>query len=176
MKTTQYLWIKRLATVAAVIAVPLAVMAHGPAGDTLENCPPMRHADGPMALPPPGMFPEAAPVAFSMPPYLRGLELTEAQQDKLFSLMHEQAPNERQQSMAALKALEELRRLAVSDRFDADKARVLAEAHAQAMAKVILMHAEIDARVRTFLTPEQRKQLDDARSRGESRLNFKRTS
>jgi Spy/CpxP family protein refolding chaperone len=176
MKTTQHLWMKRLATVAAVIALPLAVMAHGPAGDALESCPPMPHPGGPMALPPPGMFPEAPLVALPMAPYLRGLELTEAQQDKLFSLMHEQAPNERQQSMAALKALEELRRLAVSDRFDADKARVLAEAHAQAMAKVTLMHAEIDAKVRALLTPGQRKQLDDARSRGESRLNFKRTS
>lgn len=165
MKNPQHLWIKRLVACTAAIALPLTAMAHGLAGDAPEACPPMHHAGSPMVPPPHGMFPGVA----LTPPHLRGIELTEAQQDKLFALMHEQAPSERRQLKTAFKAMEELRRLALSDSFDADKARVFAETHAQALAKVALMHAEFDAKVRALLTLEQRKQLDDARTRDEPR-------
>lgn len=175
MKTIQHCWMKRLATGAAVIALPLAVMAHGPMADAPQNCPPTPHPGRPMALPPLGMLPEGPPPG-AMPPYLRRLELTEAQQDKLFSLMHQQAPNEREQLKAAFKAMEELRRLSASDRFDVRQARALAEAQAQALAQVALMHAELDANVRALLTPEQRKELDDARTKPESRRDFKFSS
>jgi len=172
MKANRYLWIKRLAMGAAVIALPLTVMAYGPAGGAPEGCPPMPHLGGPMTLPPPGMFPELPPPG-AMPPFLRGLALTEAQEDKLFSLMHAGMPRLREQLRAALKAMEELRGLAASDKFDAEKARVIAETQAKAMAQVALMHSELDAKVRALLTPEQRKQLDDARTKAKSHRNFK---
>lgn len=175
MRTIQHFWMKRLATGAAAIALPLAVLAHGPMTDAPQNCLPIPHPGHPMAFPPLGMFPEGPPPG-AMPPYLRGLELTEAQQDKLFSLMHEQAPDVREQMKTAFKATEELRRLAASDRFDVKQARVFAEAQAQALAQVALMHAELDAKVRALLTPEQRKELDDARTRPESRRDFKFSS
>lgn len=174
MKNPQRLWMKHLVAGAAAIALPLTAMAHGLMGDTPETCPPMRHAGSPMAPPPHGMFPGTpAPGVMPASPYLRGLELTEAQQDNLFALTHEQAPNERKQLKTAFKAMEELRRLASSDAFDADKARVFAETHALALAKVALMHAEFDARVRALLTLEQRKLLDDARTRDEPRRTIK---
>ena len=167
MNTNRYQWMKLLAMGAAVIALPIAVMAHGPAGAAPEGCAPMPHLGGPMTLPPPGMFPELPPPG-AMPPFLRGLALTEAQEDKLFSMMHAGMPRLREQLRVAFKAMEELRRLAVSDNFDPDKARVIAETQAKAMAQVALMHAELDAKVRTLLTPQQRKQFDDARTRAES--------
>jgi len=175
METTQHHRIKRLAAGAAAIALPLAVMAHGPVGDSPECCPPATHAGAPMALPPPCSFP-AAPFsgAMPMPPYLHGLELTEAQRDKLFALMHDQAPNERDQLKRASRAMEDLRRLVTADRFDVDKARILAETHGQALAQLALMHAELDARTRALLTPEQRQQFDDARTKVASRRGFKR--
>ena len=167
METTQHLRIKRLAAGAAAIALPLAVMAHGPLGDSPESCPPTPHVGDPMALPPPGAMP--------MPPYLHGLELTEAQRDRLFALMHDQAPNERDQLKRALRAMEDLRRLVAADRFDVDKARILAETHGQALAQLALMHAEFDAKMRALLAPEQRQQLDEARTNGESSRGFKRS-
>ena len=177
MNITRHLWMKRLATGAAAIALPLAVMAHGPAADAAEGCMAAPHAgSATMSMPPHGMFPDGPPPgAMATPPFLHGLELTEAQQDKLFALMHEQAPAEREQMKAAFKAMDELRRLAASDRFDADKARSLAATHAQAMAQLALMHAELDAMVRALLTPEQRKQLDDARAKSEPRRGTKRS-
>ena len=172
MNTNRYQSLKLLAMGAAVIALPIAVMARGPAGDASKGCPPMPHLGSAMALPSPAIFPELPPPG-AMPRFLRGLALTEAQDDKLFSLMHAGMPRVREQLRVAFKAMEELRGLAASDKFDADKARVLAEIQAKAMAQVALMHAELDAKVRALLTPEQRKQLDDARTRAESHPNFK---
>lgn len=162
MKATRYLWMKRLAASAVAVALPLAVMAHG-AGTGPQGCPPP-HIGGPMVPPPPGLLPALPPAGhMPMPPYLHDIELTEAQRDKLFALMHEQAPGEREQMKAAFKAMNELRRLAAMDRFDADQARQLADAHAQALSRVAMMHAELEAKLRALLTPEQRKQLDDVR-------------
>jgi Spy/CpxP family protein refolding chaperone len=172
MKTTQHLWMKRLATGAAAIVLPLAAWANSRSGDFPEGCPPMPCAGSPMRMQPPGMFPEVPPPG-TMLPYLRGLELTDAQQDKLFALLHEQAPTERERLKASLNAMEELRRSVASEHFDVGKARVLAETYAQALGQMTLMHAELDAKVRALLTPEQRKQLGDAHTNSESRRNIK---
>jgi Spy/CpxP family protein refolding chaperone len=169
MKPPKYLWMKHLVAGAVAIALPLAAVAHGLAGDVAEVCPPMPHMGSPMAPPPHGMFPGVV----LTPPHLRGLELTEAQQDKLFALLHEQAPTERERLKASLNAMEELRRSVASEHFDVGKARVLAETYAQALGQMALMHAELDAKVRALLTPEQRKQLDDAHTNFESRRNIK---
>lgn len=173
MANLSYLWAKRLAIGVAAVTLPLAVMAFGPMGDGPGNCPPMPHIGNPMHLPMPGMFPDAPPPGI-MPPFLHHLELSDAQQDKVFNLLHDQAPKARDSFKAASKAMEELRRLSSSDHFDASKARSLAETHAQAMSQIVLMHAELDAKLRSILTPEQRKKLDDAQNRAESACNFKR--
>lgn len=166
-------WIRRLTTGATMIALPLAVMAHGPTGDLPEICPPIPHAGSPMALPPFGMLPGAPPLDM-MPPSMLGLKLTDEQRDKIFALMHEQIPSVREKLKAASKAREELRRMAGEDGFNADKARTLAQTSAQAMALVMLKHAELDAKLRMLLTPEQRKQSDDARSKTEPCRSFRR--
>ena len=166
-------WIRRLAAGATMIALPLAVMAHGPTGNLPENCPPIPHAGSPIALPPFGMLP-GTPPRDMMPPFMRGLKLTDEQHDKIFALMHEQIPSVREKLKAASKAMEELRRMAGEDGFNADKARTLAQTSAHAMAQVILMHAELDAKLRMLLTPEQRKQSDDARSETEPCRSFRR--
>jgi Spy/CpxP family protein refolding chaperone len=83
-------------------------------------------------------------------------------------------PSVREKLKTASKAMEELRRMAGDDHFNADKARTLAETNAKAMAQVILMHAELDAKLRMLLTPEQRKQFDDAHSKMKPCCSFKR--
>jgi hypothetical protein len=83
VKTTQYLWMKRLAAGAAVIALPLAVMAQGPVGEVPKGCPSTPRTGRPIILLPLGMFPELPPPgALPIAPYPRGLKLTEVQQDK----------------------------------------------------------------------------------------------
>lgn len=88
--------------------------------------------------------------------------------------MHEHIPSVREKLKTASKEMEELRRMAGKDGFNADMARTLAQTSAQAMAQVILMHAELDAKLRMLLTPEQRKQSDDARSETEPCRSFRR--
>lgn len=160
-------WVKHIAASIAVIALPLTVMAQDAASGAPESCPPIPHAGSPMGLPPFFMLPQA-PLLGMMPPFLRDLKLTEAQQDKLFTLMHEQIPKEREQMKAASKAVEELRRQTSTGQFDLNKAQVLAEAHGRAVAQITLIHAELDAKLHALLTPEQRKQFDDSLTLAES--------
>lgn len=94
------------------------------------------------------------------PPYLRDVELSEAQQDKVFAITHAQAPLLREQYKAAASAHEALQALARADRFDEGKATVLAQSAAQAMARIAVLHARAEQQIRALLTPEQRKQLE----------------
>ena len=101
-----------------------------------------------------------------LPPYLRGIELSEAQQDKVFAATHAQAPALREQQKIALKAHEQLRALAASSAYDDAKAGALASTAAQAMAKISLLQARLEQQLLAVLTPEQRQQArprDDGR-------------
>jgi Spy/CpxP family protein refolding chaperone len=161
-----------LAVSAAALALPTAAYAHGQPGEGPRACISQPHFQRD-AMPPPEMGPGLhAPGLMPFPHHLRELELADAQQDKLFELMHEQAPRHREKAKAASKALEDLRRLSASERYDAAQARALANAHAQALAEMALMHAELDAKIRAVLTPEQRKKLDELRGKPEARLGW----
>lgn len=159
------------ALAAAVLSLPLAAGAHGPAGEGACAAASAHKAFMPPApgMPPidmkmPGAFPGAG-----LPPHLRDLDLSEAQQDKVFDLMHGQAPQLREKTKAAFKAMEALRKLSASDRYDAAQARTLADTHARALADLVLMQADQDAKLRALLTPEQRKRLDDVAGRAGER-------
>lgn len=91
---------------------------------------------------------------------LRGLDLTQAQRDQLFALMHGQMPAQRAQAQELHKAMDELRQLGAGGGFDADKARALTDRIGKLHADRAMMHAETDAKLRALLTPEQRKQFD----------------
>jgi len=161
MKIGVNLKIKRLAIGAMVAVLPLAASAQGmePYGPGRCPMPPARGSE-PLILPP-GLGPDIrAPFGMQLP-YLRNVELTEAQQDRLFELVVAQAPAERAQAKEAAKALEALHHLAAADHFDVVKAQELATTHGQAVAKLAQMHAERYAKVRALLTPEQRKQVDE---------------
>lgn len=166
----------RLAAPLAVLALlgtlPPSARADGPPGGCrleagLRRPPP--DLSGPADLPPvPGRsHPMPPPGMEPMPPHWRGLGLDEAQQDRVFALVHERMPARREQMRAAAVAPEELRRLAAGGEFDATRARSLADAHGRAVAALALMEAELDARVRVLLSAEQRAALD--RHAGRSR-------
>lgn len=104
----------------------------------------------------------------TMPPQLRGLNLTEAQRDKVFEIMHAQAPAMREQAKALHKAQGDLRALAEAPDFSEAKARALADTSARAMSEMALARVKTERQVFEVLTPEQRKQLADMRTADES--------
>lgn len=99
----------------------------------------------------PGMMP---------PPFLHGLELSEAQQDKIFTIMYSQAPYLRDQDKALHKAHEGLRALEHAAQYDDAKAASLAQAAAQAMTNLELARVRTEQKVLAVLTAEQRKQVE----------------
>jgi len=91
---------------------------------------------------------------------LRALGLSEAQQDQVFKLFHEQAPAMHEQMKQVRRSREELRKLSMAERFDEGRARQLADAQAKALATLAVMRAQTMSRVREILTPEQRARMD----------------
>ena len=126
--------------------------AMGPAHDGMRNGPPGgEHA--PFG-PPMGMD--------GAPPFLHGLDLNEAQQDKVFAILYAEMPYLRDQAKAAGKAREALHALAsATTPYDDAKAAALTQAEAQAMANITLQHLRSEQKILAVLTPEQRKQLAD---------------
>lgn len=111
--------------------------------------------------PPPPPF--AAPGLPPPPPYLGALHqlaLSDAQDDRIFLLLHKQMPVLREQQRAARQTVEALRQLAASDQYDPAQARALIARHAQAISTALQQQADTDAAVRAVLTPAQRQQLD----------------
>jgi Spy/CpxP family protein refolding chaperone len=94
------------------------------------------------------------------------LKLSEAQQDKLFAIMHAQAPQRREHEKAIRKAHEALRDLGHADKFDDAKASAAARDLGQAVAAEALLQARTQAQALAVLTPEQREQLRQRRMRG----------
>jgi periplasmic protein CpxP/Spy len=94
---------------------------------------------------------------------LRRLGLTEAQQDQIFKIYHDQAPEMRERMKAVRRAHQELRQSAKATPFDRDRARQLADAEAKAVAQIAFMRVETMSRVRAVLTEAQRAKLDAGR-------------
>lgn len=97
---------------------------------------------------------------------LHRLNLSEAQQDKLFAITHAAAPQQRAQEKARYKAQEALRALDGSAQFDEAKANAAARDLGQAIANDALLRARLEAQVLAVLTPEQREQLRKERPPG----------
>ena len=104
-----------------------------------------------------------------MPPHLRDLNLNEAQRDKIFEIMHAQAPLMRDKAKAVRKAEDELRALSSASDYSEARARALADTAAKAMSEMTLARARAERQVFEVLTPEQRKQLADMKATGEPR-------
>ena len=141
----------RLAAVASGLALAFAAAAQTPPA-----------VPAPQAGPMPAHFapPPGGPMADGVPPFLRGIELTEAQRDKIFALTHAQAPAVREQFKTLDKAQRELHALAFGA-YDETKARALADAVGRAQAELTFARARTDAQILQLLTPAQRKQLDE---------------
>jgi periplasmic protein CpxP/Spy len=91
------------------------------------------------------------------PPYLRGLDLTSAQEDQLFNLNYAQIPVMRDQHKQHQQLMEELRATAQAEKFDEAKIQQLSDRAAKLEKEKVLAWARHDAQVFALLTPEQRK-------------------
>lgn len=98
-----------------------------------------------------------------------GLALTEAQQDKLFNIMHAQAPQRREHEKAIRKAEDGLRELGRAERFDDARAAALTRDLGQAIAAAELLRVRTDAQLLAVLTPEQRTEWRQRRQHGPGR-------
>lgn len=92
--------------------------------------------------------------------FLHGVELSEAQEDKVFAILHAQEPTIREQSRALRKAQQALDAMGKADKYDDAKAVSLAQAAAQAMSNLELQRVRTDQKLLGVLTAEQRKQMD----------------
>jgi len=101
------------------------------------------------------------------PYYLRSLNLDEAQRDKVFAILHEQAPAMRERLKSLNRAEAELRRLAAGPDYDEAKGRAQADQVGRAMSEVALLRARTDRKIFEVLTPEQRKRLLEFKPDGE---------
>jgi Spy/CpxP family protein refolding chaperone len=95
--------------------------------------------------------------------HLKGLQLSEAQQDKLFAIEHAAVPQRRQLKKAVGRAHEALRALRDASQFDEAKAGAASREFGQAIAAEELLEARVHAQAMAVLTPEQREQLRQRR-------------
>jgi protein CpxP len=91
------------------------------------------------------------------PPYLRGLDLTSAQEDQLFNLNYAQIPVIRDQHKQHQQLMKELHTTAQAESFDDAKVQQLSDKAAKLEKEKVLTWARHDAQVFALLTPEQRK-------------------
>jgi protein CpxP len=108
--------------------------------------------------------PELGPLEAPPPPFLRGLALSDEQQDRVFAITHELAPQLRQLARSAHKAHEQLHELSLGESYDEAHARSLAESGAKAEAELALLRLHADRQILDVLTPEQRKQATAQRA------------
>jgi len=101
------------------------------------------------------------------PPYLRNLDLFESQRDKVFAILHDQAPAMRERIKSLSRAEADLRRLTAGPDYDEGKAKALADQLGRAMSEVALLRARTDHLIFDVLTPEQRKRLTELKLDGE---------
>lgn len=155
---------------AACIALPFAVQAESVAVDGPHppearwqghDAPEPRHFNrehgfGPQAGPHPGV----GGGLHRAPPFLRGLDLSEAQQDKVFAILHAEVPSTRQQGKALDTARQALHALGNSAAYDDAKAVALAQAMAQAVSNLELQRVRTGQKLLAVLTAEQRKQVE----------------
>lgn len=145
---------------AAALALPLFAATGTARADDMEPCrPPMAQGDehdGPQR----GGREHGPEHGFGpgRPPFFHGIELTEAQEDKVFAILHAEVPYLRDQHKAADKAHDALRALASADKYDDAKAAALAQAEATADANIALQHVRTQQKLLAVLTPDQRKQ------------------
>jgi periplasmic protein CpxP/Spy len=138
-----------------------------PPGD--DRSEPMHRAMFPPGLPPGLPFADDAPV----PPFLHDVTLSEAQQDKIFSIVHDAAPLLREQGKLAHKSAEAMHELETSGQYDETRLKLLADSNARAMAEIMMIHVRNTHQILALLTPDQRAQVDARKAEMQAAMQAK---
>ena len=146
------------AVAAAASDAPPAAAQPGPGADHDHG--PGHHAFGPHGPGAPGPDMPFGHMA------LHRLNLTDAQQDKVFAIMHAAAPEHHEHDKVIRKAHEAMRDLARADRFDDAKAAAAARDLGQAVGAEALLQALTEAQLLAVLPPALRVQLRQHHMRG----------
>lgn len=147
-------------------AGPMATAAHQHEGMKGEGRFPGEESFMSDRRPMDGMFMPGMP---PLPPFFHDLTLTEAQQDKIFSIMHTSALPLHEQGKLAKKSADAIRELVESGSYDEAKLKSLADSHARATAELLTLQARNIHQMLALLTPEQRKQVDAMKTKFEDR-------
>lgn len=97
-----------------------------------------------------------------LPPEFARLQLSDEQEDRIFALLHEQAPLRRQRERSLQTLQHEMQQLARADTLDTARLRKLADDAALQRAELDVLHVSTAVRLRAVLTAAQRKTLDEA--------------
>ena len=160
--------VRYLAVAALALAIPLSVLANPAAPREAVGAGYCSGMDG--------RGPMGKQGSEMRPHYLRGLNLTEAQRDKVFEVMHAQAPGMREKAKVHLAAEEALRQLTAAPDYSEVKARALADTLGKSVAEMALVRAKADRQIFDLLTAEQRKQLAEMKLGADGRLPAKSES
>lgn len=90
---------------------------------------------------------------------LRGLNLSEAQRDRVFAILHAQAPQMRTQALEARKARQALQQVALAGELDEARLQDLAQRASRANTDLAVLRARTHNALFKELTPEQQAQV-----------------
>jgi len=99
------------------------------------------------------------------PRFLRGLQLTEDQQDKIFAIEHNAEPALRDSIKSLHKAREGLRGASTSDTYNESEVKAMTEAAGRAMSQMSLLRIRSEHEIYALLTPAQRAEIAARRAR-----------
>lgn len=155
-----------LSAAALALAIPLTAAAEPGRAD---DCGPARYGSHGMQARHGGDMGHHAMAGGMSPRHLRHLNLTEAQQDKVFEITHGQAPGRRNQGKALHKAESELRKLTAAPDYSESKAKALADEIGKLTFEMTLARSKAERQIYELLTPEQHTQLADMKPPHEAR-------
>ena len=135
---------KLLAISTMAIALPFASLSHADAGKHCE-----RHGNKSSH--------HASMTQNGVPPHFRALNLTQDQQDKIFTIMHEQAPAKYALRKQQRENHEAMRLLSQADTFDEARAQQLTDQLARFEKEKAMNHLQTQAKITALLTFEQRQ-------------------
>ncbi|MCD6673963.1 MAG: Spy/CpxP family protein refolding chaperone [Burkholderiaceae bacterium] len=93
--------------------------------------------------------------------FLRGLDLSEQQRDRIFEIRHAAEPKMREQAKALRDTRGEFARLALSPGYDEAKVKALADRNAQAISEMAQLRARSMNEIYKVLTPEQQAKVQE---------------
>lgn len=97
--------------------------------------------------------------------FLRGLDLSDQQRDRIFEIRHAAAPKMREQAKVLRDTRGEFAKLALSASYDEAKVKALADRNAQAISEMAQLRARSLNEIYKVLTPEQQAKVQERLAR-----------